>query len=457
MYNNTLRLLRFRSDLSNPIPVSISMFKLSELQHRRQQLLSHVKKDELIVLMAASEYVRNGDVLYPYRQNSDFYYLTAFPEPEAVALLIPDSKGGKYILFNRADDPAAAIWNGERIGQVRARKEYGTDEAYPIDQLDVKLPEYLSNTRVCYYLGDAKLSNPILARINKLLMGLKKAPIEYAKRLTAHVHEMRLRKSPTELNCLRKAAHISGEAHLRAMRACRSNLYEYQLEAELMHEFYRQGSHALAYPNIVASGANSCILHYTDNRAQLKTGDLVLIDAGCEYQNYASDITRTFPVNGRFNPEQKAIYQIVLKAQQAILGLIKPGIAWNQLQKTCVEFITQGLVDLSLLKGKLSDLIQQKSYQKFYMHGCSHWLGLDVHDVGCYRIEKKWRSLEPDMVFTVEPGIYISPAPDIDKKWWNIGIRIEDDVRVTQEACEVLTSQIPKDLADIENIMRTSS
>lgn len=241
------------------------------------------------------------------------------------------------------------------------------------------------------------------------------------------------------------------------MRACQPGLYEYQLEAELMYEFYRQGSQALAYPNIVASGPNSCILHYTDNRAQLKSGDLVLIDAGCEYQNYASDITRTFPVNGRFNPEQKAIYHIVLKAQQAIMALIKPGIAWNQLQKTCVDFVTQGLMDLGLLKGNLNDLIQKKSYQKFYMHGCSHWLGLDVHDVGTYKLEKQWRNLEPNMVFTIEPGIYIRPAADIDKKWWNIGIRIEDDVQVTSEAFEVLTAQIPKDLTDIENLMRTSS
>lgn len=433
------------------------MFRLSELQQRRQQLLSHIKSDELIVFMAAPEYLRNGDVLYPYRQNSDFYYLTGFPEPDAIALLIPDSKKGKFILFNRAEDSAAAIWNGECIGQIRARKEYGADEAYPINQLEVKLSEYIANTRVCYYLGDETINHQVLARINKILTHLKKTPVEYAKKLVDSVHEMRLKKSPTELDCLRQAAHISGQAHLRAMGACRPGLYEYQLEAELMYEFYRQGSQALAYPNIVASGANSCILHYTDNRAQLKSGDLVLIDAGCEYQNYASDITRTFPVNGRFNPEQKAIYHIVLKAQQAIIALIKPGIAWNQLQKTCVDYVTQGLMDLGLLKGNLNDLIQQKSYQKFYMHGCSHWLGLDVHDVGTYKLEKKWRNLEPEMVFTVEPGIYIRPATDIDEKWWNIGIRIEDDVRVTSAACEVLTAQTPKDLADIENLMRTPS
>jgi Xaa-Pro aminopeptidase len=433
------------------------MFRLSELQQRRQQLLSHIKSDELIVLMAAPEYLRNGDVFYPYRQNSDFYYLTGFPEPDAIALLIPDSKKGKFILFNRAEDSAAAIWNGEHIGQIRARKEYGADEAFPINQLELKLSEYIANTRVSYYLGDVAINNPALARINKIITPLKKTPVAYTKKLVDCVHEMRLKKSPKELDCLRQAAHISGQAHLRAMRACQPGLYEYQLEAELMYEFYRQGSQALAYPNIVASGANSCILHYTDNRAQLKSGDLVLIDAGCEYQNYASDITRTFPVNGRFNPEQKAIYHIVLKAQQAIMALIKPGIAWNQLQKTCVDFVTQGLMDLGLLKGNLNDLIQKKSYQKFYMHGCSHWLGLDVHDVGTYKLEKQWRNLEPDMVFTIEPGIYIRPAADIDKKWWNIGIRIEDDVQVTSEAFEVLTAQTPKDLTDIENLMRTSS
>lgn len=433
------------------------MFKLSELQHRRQQLLSHIKSDELIVLIAAPEYLRNGDVLYPYRQNSDFYYLTAFPEPEAIALLIPDRKKARFILFNRAEDATAAIWNVERIGQNRARKEYGADEAYPIEQLETMLAKYVANTCTCYHLADERLNNDTLVHINKLLADLKKTPVKYAKNLVDSVHEMRLRKTPTELDCLRRAAHISGEAHLRAMRACRPGLYEYQLEAELMYEFYRQGSQALAYPNIIASGANSCILHYTDNRAKLRSGELVLIDAGCEYQNYASDITRTFPINGRFSPEQKAIYQIVLTTQRAIIDLIKPGVVWNQLQKTCVEWVTQGLVDLGLLKGNLHDLIQQKHYQRFYMHGCSHWLGIDVHDVGDYKVEKKWRSLESDMVFTVEPGIYIRPSGDIDEKWWNIGIRIEDDVRVTSDGCEVLTSQTPKALADIENIMRSSS
>ncbi|WP_143549599.1 M24B family metallopeptidase, partial [Rickettsiella grylli] len=263
-------------------------------------------------------------------------------------------------------------------------------------------------------------------------------------------------KSPTELEQLCQAAYISSKAHQRAMQACRPGLYEYQLEAELLYAFYQQGSQALAYPNIVAGGANACILHYTKNHAPLKSGDLVLIDAGCEYNCYASDITRTFPVNGRFNSEQKAVYQVVFDVQRAIIALIKPGVGWNQLQRCCVEWITQGLVDLGLLKGTINTLIQKKSYHKFYMHGCSHWLGLDVHDVGEYRVGKKWRPLEPNMVLTVEPGIYIRPDENVDKKWWNIGIRIEDDVRVTHEGCEVLTAHAPKTISDIEALMRAS-
>ncbi len=429
------------------------MVNLLELRHRRRQLIAQIKQDELIILVAAPQCIRNGDVVYAYRQNSDFYYLTAFPEPEAIALLTSE---GKFILFNRAEEATTAIWEGERIGQVRACKEYGADEAYSIDQFETHFLEYTKGIRAYYYLGE-KNNALILNRINKLLIGLKKTRLAYAKKLVDNVHEMRLKKSPTELEQLRQAAHISSKAHQRAMQACRSGLYEYQVEAELLYVFYQHGSRALAYPNIVASGENTCILHYTENRAQLKSGDLLLIDAGCEYGYYASDITRTFPVNGRFNSEQKAVYQLVLDVQHAIIGLIKPGVAWNQLQRCCVELITQGLVDLGLLKGAVNTLIQKKSYQKFYMHGCSHWLGLDVHDVGSYRIGKKWRNLEPNMVFTVEPGIYIRPAANIDKKWWNIGIRIEDDIRVTQEACEVLTSQAPKAISDIETIMRVSS
>jgi Xaa-Pro aminopeptidase len=433
------------------------MFKLTELQHRRRQLLSSLEQDALIILIAAPEYLRNGDVLYPYRQDSDFYYLTAFPEPEAIALLLPDAKGGQFILFNRADKPAEAIWRGHVIGQDRACQEYGANAAYPIDQLEIKLPEYLADRSVCYYLGDAEFKRKPLARINTLLSRLNKPSVKRARHLVNTVHEMRLKKSQTELDCLRLAATISSKAHIRAMQACRPGAYEYQLEAELLYEFYQQGSDATAYPNIVASGANACTLHYTDNRARLRAGDLVLMDAGCEYQYYASDITRTFPVSGKFSEEQKIIYNLVLKTQQKLIDLVKPGVSWDTLQKSCVYSLTEGLIDIGLLKGKLSDLMQQKAYKKFYMHGCSHWLGLDVHDVGSYKFAKKWRPLEEAMVFTIEPGIYIRPAAEVDEKWWNIGIRIEDDVCVTTKACEVLTQLAPKEVADIESLMRSSS
>ena len=433
------------------------MFKLTELSHRRRQLLSSIEPDALIILIAAPEYARNGDVLYPYRQESDFYYLTAFPEPEAIALLVPDKKEGKFILFNRADKPAETIWRGPVIGQDRACQEYGADEAYPIDQLEMKLPDYLADRRVCYYVGDSTFKRKPLARINTVLSQLNKPAVKQARHLINTVHEMRLKKSNTELDCLRLAATISSKADIRAMQACRPDNYEYQLEAELLYEFYKQGSCATAYPNIVASGANACILHYIDNRARLRAGDLVLIDAGCEYQYYASDITRTFPVNGRFSQAQKTIYNMVLKTQQKLIDLIKPGVAWDTLQKSCVRSLTEGLIDIGLLKGRLADLIRAKAYKKFYMHGCSHWLGLDVHDVGSYKLAKKWRPLEEAMVFTVEPGIYIRPSADVDEKWWNIGIRIEDDVCVTTEGCEVMTQRAPKDIADIESLMRSSS
>ncbi len=433
------------------------MFKLTELSHRRRQLLSSIEPDALIILIAAPECVRNSDVLYPYRQESNFYYLTAFPEPEAVALLVPDKKEGKFILFNRADKPAETIWRGPVIGQERACQEYAANEAYPIDQLEMKLPEYLADRRVCYYLGDSECKRKPLARLNTVLSRLNKPPVKRARHLINTVHEMRLKKSTTELDCLRLAATISSKAHIRAMQACRPDGYEYQLEAELLYEFYQQGSCATAYPNIVASGANACTLHYVDNRARLCSGDLVLIDAGCEYQYYASDITRTFPVNGRFSEEQKTIYNIVLKTQQSLIDLIKPGLVWDTLQKSCVRSLTEGLLDVGLLKGRLADLIREKAYKQFYMHGCSHWLGLDVHDVGSYKVAKKWRPLEATMVFTVEPGIYIRPSADVDEKWWNIGIRIEDDVCVTTAGCEVLTQRAPKDIADIESLMRSFS
>lgn len=429
------------------------MFNLSELKQRRRQLMAAVDKDAVIILISAPESLRNGDVYYPYRQDSDFYYLTAFPEPNAIALLLPDSQGGKFILFNRLNDATEAVWNGQSIGQERAKKNYGADEAYAIDQLETRLPDFLTTRARCYYLGSKNAV--LIKRLNKVLDNAKQSPSqEGLVEITDALHELRLRKSPDELDCLREAAIISSQAHIKAMKACRPGRYEYQLEAELLYEFYQNSSRATAYPSIVASGGNACILHYTDNSALLKSGDLLLIDAGCEYQSYASDITRCFPVNGRFSPEQKAIYEIVLKAQQALIDLIKPGVVWDSLQARCVQIITEGLLDLGLLKGNLESLIEHKHYRKFYMHGCSHWLGLDVHDVGCYKLNKKWRSLKPNMVFTVEPGIYIAAHTEgVDEKWWNIGVRIEDDVCVTKNGCDVLSQAAPKKISDIESLM----
>jgi Xaa-Pro aminopeptidase len=429
------------------------MFNLSELKQRRRQFLATVDKDTVIILVSAPESLRNGDVHYPYRQDSDFYYLTAFPEAHAIAVLLPDSQDGRFILFSRPYDVVEAIWNGQAIGQERAKEHYAVDEAYAIDQLEVQLPRFLTPSARCYYLGS---QNPVLVkRLNEVLNQVKQSPCqEGLVDITQALHELRLRKSPTELDCLREAATISSQAHIKAMKACRPGRYEYQIEAELLYEFYQNSSRATAYPSIVASGGNACILHYTDNNALLKSGDLLLIDAGCEYQSYASDITRCFPVNGRFSSEQKAIYDIVLKAQQALIDSIKPGVVWDSLQARCVQIITEGLLDLGLLKGNIESLIEHKHYKKFYMHGCSHWLGLDVHDVGCYKLNKKWRPLEPNMVFTVEPGIYIAAQTEgVDEKWWNIGVRIEDDVCVTKDGCEVLSQAAPKKISDIESLM----
>jgi Xaa-Pro aminopeptidase len=431
------------------------MFNLSELKQRRNQLLAAIDDSALIFLASAPEHFRNGDVHYPYRQNSDFYYVTAFPEPSALALLLPNAQGGKYILFNRPHDPIKTIWHGEAIGQERACEEYAADAAYSIDQLETLLPDLVADRHCYYWLGSQNLA--LVKRVNHILVNLNQltAPVESTVSLSSVLHEMRLSKSPFELLYLRQAASISSQAHVRAMQACRPGLYEYQLEAELLYAFYQEGCRASAYPSIVASGGNACILHYTDNNRVLKSGDLVLIDAGCEYRSYASDVTRCFPVNGQFSPEQKAIYDIVLKTQQAVIALIKPGVIWDSLQTCCIQMLTEGLLALGVLKGDVSSLIEQKAYKKFYMHGCSHWLGLDVHDVGHYKKDKQWRPLETNMVFTVEPGIYIAAqTPGVDEKWWNIGIRIEDDVRVTENSCEVF-SNAPKEIADIESLMRS--
>lgn len=431
---------------------------LQEYQNRRARLLAAMGKESIAILMAAREYLRNGDSHYPYRQNSDFYYLTGFKEPEAVAVFIPGRSEGEFILFNRERDPAMEIWNGLRAGQQGACKVYGAHQSFPIEHLDEIMPKLLENkTRVYYPVGrDMSFNRRILSWVSQVQAKIRSgvhAPSEFYN-IEKIVHEMRLFKSESELDIMRQAANITAKAHCQAMQACRPGMMEYELEAEIQYVFGRHGARAPAYNHIVGSGANACILHYNDNNQPVKSGDLVLIDAGAEYKEYAADITRTFPANGRFTEPQKAIYSAVLEVQLAVIAAIKPGLPWNQLQVISERTMVEQLLQLGLLSGSVEELIEKRAFFPFYMHRIGHWLGLDVHDVGEYKVNNDWRRLEPGMTFTVEPGIYIAAGtPGVDEKWWNIGVRIEDDVLVTQEGCEVLTSGVPKRLEDIESLM----
>lgn len=432
---------------------------VNEYAQRRQLLMEKMGSNAIIIITAAPERIRNADSDYLYRQSSDFYYLTGFSEPEAIAVLLPKRPQGEFILFNRVRDPAQETWTGRRAGQKGAVATYGANEAYPISEFANKLPELLlGREKVVYRIGhdhelDRQITNTIHTLRHRVRMGIV-APYEFVN-LDQWLHEMRLIKSPSEIELMRKAAQISVQAHLRAMKICRPGLFEYELEAEILHEFYRNGSRSVAYNSIVGGGENSCILHYNDNNTELKNGDLVLIDAGCEYQYYASDITRTFPVNGKFSAEQKAIYEIVLAAQLEALKASRPGVTLNDVHMVSVQVITEGLVGLGILKGSVNELIEKKAYFPFYMHRVGHWLGLDTHDAGNYKINGEWRKMQAGMLHTVEPGIYIAAeTPGVDKKWWNIGVRIEDDVLLTEKGCDVLTKDLPKTVADIESVMK---
>lgn len=401
---------------------------------------------------------RNNDVHYPYRQDSDFYYLTGFEEPGAMAVFVPGRRPAEYILFCREFDATMALWTGHHAGIEGAKQVYGADDAFPIDDVDEIVPGLMENKdRVFYPMGrNSELDQQVLEWVKQLRERVRSgisAPMELIA-LENILHEMRLIKSAAELNVMRKAANVSAQAHIRAMRTARAGLHEYQIEAELLHEFTRSGMRSSAYPSIVAGGRNACVLHYTQNKDPLQDGDLLLIDAGAENHNYASDITRTFPVCGRFSEAQRLLYQLVLDAQLQAIGKVRPGNHWNDPHDTAVKVLTRGMVDLGLLQGRVSDLIKNETYKKFYMHRTGHWLGMDVHDVGNYKVDGKWRLLEPGMVLTVEPGLYV-PADciEVDKKWRGIGIRIEDDVLVTHEGCEVLSSKAPKTIAEIEALM----
>ncbi len=430
----------------------------SELKRRRRQLMRMMGPNSLAILPAAPEMVRNRDVYYPYRQGSDFYYLTGFAEPEALAVLIPGRKAAEYILFCRPRDEARERWDGARAGLEGAREIHGADDAFPIEDLDDILPGMLEQcARVYYPIGsqpdfDRRLAQWVNGIRAKSRAGIQ-GPVELIA-LDQHLNELRLYKSRSELTALRAAARISVEAHKRVMRACRPGMWEFQLEAEFIHECARRGARAQAYPPIVGSGANACVLHYVDNGRPLRDGELVLIDAGCEYDYYASDITRTFPVSGRFSVAQRELYEVVLAAQAAAMAKVQPGNHWNDPHEAAVEVITRGLVDLGFLKGShrtVPKLIREEKYKPFYMHRTGHWLGMDVHDVGDYKVDGEWRLLEPGMVLTIEPGLYVPPAMEgVRECYWRTGIRIEDDLLVTATGHEVLTEGVPKSVAEIE-------
>lgn len=433
----------------------------AEYARRRKALMAEMEPNSIAILPAAPMYIRNRDVEHVYRQDSDFQYLSGFPEPEAVIALIPGREHGAYVLFCRERDPARELWDGLRAGQDGAIAEYGADDAFPIGDIDDILPGLIEGrSRVYYAIGsNQEFDHRLMEWINTIRSKARQGaqpPNEFVA-LDHLLHDLRLYKSANEVKVMKHAAEISARAHIRAMQASRAGLHEYHLEAELDYEFRKGGAKMPAYGSIVAAGKNACILHYRENDAVLKDGDLVLIDAGCEIDCYASDITRTFPVNGRFSPEQKAIYELVLKANEEAFNHIAPGKHWNEAHEATVQVITTGLVELGLLQGNVDELITAEAYKPFYMHRAGHWLGMDVHDVGDYKVGGEWRVLEPGMAMTVEPGIYIAADnQDVPKKWRGIGVRIEDDVVVTKTGCEILTGGVPKSVEEIEALMATA-
>jgi len=429
----------------------------SELQGRRKKLMQKMGANSIAIMPAAPTLYRNRDIEYPYRQDSDFFYLTGFAEPHAVLVLAPHRKHGEFILFCRERDPLMETWNGPMAGIDGAKSLFGAHEAFPISEFEQMLPNLLQGkSQIFYSMGlhaefDKKLVNAIQHIRNNARSGLSMPGAIVS--LEKLIHEMRLIKSPAEIKKMRRAAEISAAAHVAAMRHCRPGMHEYEVQAVVENEFSRHAC-PVAYTSIVGGGKNACILHYVKNNEELNRQQLLLIDAGCEYDCYAADITRTFPVDGRFSAEQKALYNLVLKAQLAAIDKIKPGNHWNQPHEAAVKVLATGLIKLGLLKGTPAQVVKDESYRQFYMHRTGHWLGMDVHDVGDYKVNGKWRKFEPGMALTVEPGLYVAAgAAKVDKKWWNIGIRIEDDVVVTKDGCEILTHQVPKTVAEIESLM----
>lgn len=426
----------------------------------RRRLVEQMAPDAVAVIPAAVEQPRNRDVDHPFRQDSDFRYLTGFPEPDAVAVIAPGRAEGEFVLFCRARDPEREQWTGRRAGPEGATERYGADEAHPLDELGETLPSLLlDRRRVLFPLGrsehwDRSLT-AWLATARRLARGTRAVPREIAL-LEGTVHELRLRKSDAELECMQRAAGLTATAHRRAMQAVRADMPEYQLEAEILHVFQRQGA-TTAYPSIVAGGANACILHYVDHRDILRDGDLVLVDAGAELEGYAADVTRTFPVNGRFTAPQRAIYEVVLAAQEAAIAAVRSGRGFNEFHEEASRVLGEGLVELGLLRRDGDHPEAHGALRSFFPHRTGHWLGLDVHDVGATGSNGGWRVLEPGMVVTVEPGLYVPmDREDVDPQWRGIGVRIEDDIVVTEDGPRNLTADVPKTVDEVEAWMANS-
>lgn len=430
---------------------------MTEFNTRRHLFSNSMLDNSMAIFPANEELIRSNDTEFRFRQNSDFYYLTGFNEPEACLLLIKRKGLISSVLFNRRKDKTAEIWHGYRLGQAAAVTELSMDQAFAIDELEVILADLLTGIETVYYpvLSGLSLDTRLQTILNKLRNKTRSGLIATNQFLNwqPQLHEMRLFKSDAEKELMRKAGEISALGHVRAMQQCKPGMWEFQLQLEVEYEFARQGTRDIAYNSIVAGGNNACILHYTENDKQLKDGDLVLIDAGAEYQGYAGDITRTFPVNGRFTEEQATIYQLVLDCQLFALEQVKPNISVLAINKLVVRKMCEGLLALGILQGDLETLIQEEKYKDFYMHGLGHFIGLDVHDVGNSGSIEIPRLLEKGMAITIEPGLYISNDADVEDRWKGIGVRIEDDVIVTETGCEILTSAVPKSIQDIEALM----
>ncbi len=449
--------------LTDPLALDTAPFRA-----RRERLLARMAAagGGVAILPTAPERARNRDTHYPYRHDSYFYYLTGFREPEAVVVLIAgdtqkQSGTQKQILFCRQKDEEREIWDGFRVGPDAACAQFGFDEAWTIGDLERRLPDFLANQPVlwCGMGYDSDWDTRVLGALNTVRANARTGvtPPHSLRDLRAELDEMRLIKDASELNTMRRAAAISATAHCRAMRHTRPGRFEYEIEAELLHTFRAAGSQAPAYTSIVAGGANACVLHYVENECRLRDDDLLLIDAGCELDGYASDISRTFPVNGRFNGPQRDVYALVLAAQHAARAAIRPGANWNEPHDAAVAVLARGMLDLGLLHGSFEEVMEKGDYRRFYMHRTGHWLGMDVHDAGDYKLNGEWRPLVPGMVLTVEPGCYIRPAADVPEAFWNIGIRIEDDAVVTADGCVYLTDDVPREIDAIEALMRDTA